>query len=198
MQHIQDEGERMTTAALHARQSSRQLAGLRRGRSIGGDSLTGWSAAAGAFLDLDGSRVDCAGGHSRRGGRQGIALSCGQSRGLADPRPHLRRAALLAARADQHRQREEPGPRVVRGPGYGARTGSHPAGDRRHGLHHDRLVQSEGVRRGLGQAALGIRSQGARRRRHSGLLRRRQPRPGRLGPAAVPRNAGWPADRARP
>jgi len=41
----------MTTAALHARQSARKLAGLARARSIGG-SLTGWSAAAAALLNL--------------------------------------------------------------------------------------------------------------------------------------------------
>ena len=51
MQHIQEVGERMTTAALHARQSARKLAGLARARSIG-DSLTGWSAAAVALLNL--------------------------------------------------------------------------------------------------------------------------------------------------
>ncbi len=33
--------------------------------------------------------------------------------------------------------------------------------------------------------------------RHSFLLRCRQPRPGRLGPSAVPGNAGWPSRGAR-
>ena len=135
----------------------------------------------------------------RRCRRQAHHRSGQGARQLAEPRPHLLRAALQPADEDRHRQRRQARARLVarHQEPHHARRGGHADRGGRGDLHHRRLEPRPGRRGQDRQAAVGVRSANPRRVRRQGLLRHRQPWRGRVGRQGVPRRLRRPADRAR-
>ena len=116
-------------------------------------------------------------GGRRRDGRWRAHRRRGQRAAeLARARPHLRRAALQPARADQRRQRREARARVVVRHRHHARPAGKPDRRRRHDVHHRHVERGVGARREDRQGTVEVRPGGAARVGPLPVLRCRQPR----------------------
>ncbi len=114
---------------------------------------------------------------------------------MAQPWPHLRRAALQPAQADRRRQRRQAGPGLVLGSGKQPWPGGHPAGVRRRALRLAVLEPGDGRGPAQRQAPVAVRSPGGSRPLPLHLLRRGQPRRRPVERQGLRRRTGRSPDR---